>query len=244
MVDIKLDKRNYRKHNDRNKELINQSLGELGAGRSILIDNENEIIAGNGVFEQAQKLNIPIKVIETNGEELIAVKRTDLATRDEKRKKLAVMDNSTSDSSEFDIELLQEDFESTDLEDMGINIENFDDFELADSEDNLYTKVINPPQYEIQGKSPTLNECYNIEKVTELINEINETSLTQEQKDFLIFAAYRHLKFSYSNIAEYYAHAPKVMQELMEKSNSRKRVRNQQKKVSSLREEPTTKNSV
>ena len=51
MVDIKLDKRNYRKHNDRNKELINQSLGELGAGRSILIDNENEIIAGNGVFE-------------------------------------------------------------------------------------------------------------------------------------------------------------------------------------------------
>lgn len=123
---IKLDKRNYRKHNDRNKQLINQSLGELGAGRSILIDNENEIIAGNGVFEQAQKLNIPIKVIETNGEELIAVKRTDLATRDEKRKKLAVMDNSTSDSSEFDIELLQEDFESTDLEDMGINIEDLE----------------------------------------------------------------------------------------------------------------------
>ena len=151
MVDIKLDKRNYRKHNDRNKELINQSLGELGAGRSILIDNENEIIAGNGVFEQAQKLNIPIKVIETNGEELIAVKRTDLATRDEKRKKLAVMDNSTSDSSEFDIELLQEDFESTDLEDMGINIEGLEfpiNFEPEIEEDKI-------PEIEEKEKTKT-----------------------------------------------------------------------------------------
>lgn len=119
---IKFDARNYRKHNDKNKELINKSLAECGAGRSILIDNEDEIIAGNGVYEQAKALNIPVKIIETDGSELVVVKRTDLNTQDEKRKRLAVMDNSSSDSSEFDLELLSADFEVPDLQDMGIDI--------------------------------------------------------------------------------------------------------------------------
>ena len=119
---IKFDKRNYRKHNDRNKELIKKSLEECGAGRSIVIDNDDEIIAGNGIYEQAQALSIPVKVIETDGSELVVVKRTDLNTDDEKRKKLAVMDNSTSDSSEFDIELLKTDFEIPELQDLGLPV--------------------------------------------------------------------------------------------------------------------------
>ena len=119
---IKFDQRNYRKHNDKNKELINKSLAECGAGRSILIDNEDEIIAGNGVYEQAKALNIPVRVIETDGSELIAVKRTDLNTQDEKRKRMAVMDNSSSDSSENDVVLLQEDFSATELLEMGVEI--------------------------------------------------------------------------------------------------------------------------
>lgn len=125
-MEIKFDARNYRKHNDKNKELINKSLSECGAGRSILIDADDEIIAGNGVFEQARALNIPVKVIETDGSELIAVKRTDLSTDDEKRKRLAVMDNTTSDTSEFDLTLLQEDFEVPDLQDMGIDLQDIE----------------------------------------------------------------------------------------------------------------------
>ena len=57
MAKIKLDSKNYRVHTDKNKMIIDKSLKELGAGRSILIDSENEIIAGNGVFEQAEKQN-------------------------------------------------------------------------------------------------------------------------------------------------------------------------------------------
>ena len=120
---IKFDKRNYRKHNDHNKDLINKSLKECGAGRSIVIDNEENIIAGNGIYEQAQKLGIKTKVIETDGSELVVVKRTDLATDDAKRKQLAVMDNSTSDSSEFDFELLQADFDTEELEDWGLDVD-------------------------------------------------------------------------------------------------------------------------
>ena len=77
MTKIKIDKRNYRKHSDKNLSLIEKSLKECGAGRSILLDSEDEIIAGNGVYEQAKKLNIPVKIIETDGSELVVVKRTE-----------------------------------------------------------------------------------------------------------------------------------------------------------------------
>lgn len=52
-MEIKFDKRNYRKHSKKNKELIKKSLTELGAGRSVLVDAEGCLIAGNGVYEQA-----------------------------------------------------------------------------------------------------------------------------------------------------------------------------------------------
>jgi len=120
---IKTDQHNYRKHSDKNKRIINKSLKKLGAGRSILIDSEDEIIAGNGVFEQAGKLGIPVKVIETDGKELIAVKRTDLKTGDKQRKELALIDNHASDTSEFDMEAIEENFTAEDLQDWGFEIE-------------------------------------------------------------------------------------------------------------------------
>lgn len=118
--EIKFDKRNYRKHGERNRQLIHNSLKDLGTGRSIVIDKDGEIIAGNGVYAEAQSLKIPTKIVETDGSELIVVKRTDLSTDDDKRKQLAVLDNSTSDSSEFDLALLKEDFSMDDLQDFGV----------------------------------------------------------------------------------------------------------------------------
>lgn len=162
---IKFDKRNYRKHNERNKELIRKSLEECGAGRSIVIDNDDEIIAGNGIYEQAQALNIPVKVIETNGSELVVVKRTDLKTDDEKRKKLAVMDNSTSDSSEFDIELLSVDFEVPELKDMGIDVPEIKEKELKDISDEL------KEEYEV------VVECSDEEEQERIFAQLNEMGL-------------------------------------------------------------------
>ena len=122
MNELKFDKRNYRKHDKKNKSLIKKSLEKFGAGRSIVVDAEGEIIGGNGVYEQAQKLGLKTKIVETDGSELVVVKRTDLKTDDEKRKALAVMDNSTSDTSEFDLELLTTDFTVDELEDFGIEL--------------------------------------------------------------------------------------------------------------------------
>ena len=109
-MEIKFDKRNYRKHSDKNKQMIRKSLQDCGAGRSVLVDANNELIAGNGVFEQAQKLGIPTRVVETDGSELVVVKRTDLQSDDDRRKELALADNATSDNVEWAADLLQEDF--------------------------------------------------------------------------------------------------------------------------------------
>jgi len=140
MAKIKLDSKNYRVHPDKNKMIIDKSLKELGAGRSILIDSENEIIAGNGVFEQAEKQNIKIKIVETDGTELIAVKRTDLKTNDKKRKKLALIDNHSTDTSNFDFDAINVDFEEVELEEWGIeeslinldNIKSNEDRQMPD----------------------------------------------------------------------------------------------------------------
>lgn len=134
--DLKFDKRNYRRHDDSNKALIKKSIEEVGYGRSIVIDAENEVICGNGVLSQIDE-KTPIKVIETDGNELIVVKRTDLQTDDIKRKQLAVMDNSSSDSSDFDLALLQEDFDITQLNDWGIEITLNEEKELKDISDEL-----------------------------------------------------------------------------------------------------------
>lgn len=143
-MSITLDKRNYRKHSKKNKELINKSLKECGAGRSIVIDKEDNIIAGNGIYEQAQKLGLKTKIIETDGTELVVVKRTDLATEDEKRKQLAIMDNSASDSSEFDFELMKMDFDVGTLNDWGISnfeiIEEQKEIEEDEVPENVETR--------------------------------------------------------------------------------------------------------
>ena len=146
-TNIKFDAHNYRKHNDKNKELINKSLKECGAGRSIVIDNEDNIIAGNGIYEQAQKLGMKTKVIETDGNELVVVKRTDLTTDDEKRKQLAIMDNSTSDSSEWDFEKLQADFDTEELEDWGLDV----DFQIEEPEQEIVEDEV-PEQVETRCK--------------------------------------------------------------------------------------------
>lgn len=84
--------------------------------------------------------------------------------------------------------------------------------------DDKYTKKVNIPQYTPSAMKPLMQELYNDVKVKELIAEINNSSVSQEEKDFLIKAAYRHTVFNYSKIADYYAHSNKEMQELMEKS--------------------------
>ena len=103
--DLKSDHKNARKRTDRSAELIKESLQRYGAARSIVIDEDNRILAGNGTIEGAKEAGINrIRVIETNGDEVIAVRRTGLT--EEQKIGLALADNRTSDLSEWDQEML------------------------------------------------------------------------------------------------------------------------------------------
>jgi hypothetical protein len=83
------------------------------------------IVAGNGVYEEAASQGLKVRIIESDGTEMIAIERTDLATNDGRRMLLAIADNKTSDTSVFDFELLSEDFGLDVLEGHG-----FEDFEI------------------------------------------------------------------------------------------------------------------
>ena len=126
--EIMLDPRNYRIHGEENKRLIRKSLTECGTGRSVLLDRNNILIAGNGVYEQAKELGLKVRIIESDGTELIAIKRMDLSTEDEKRKLLALADNHTSDTSQFDFAAIIDDFGLNGLDDWVMDLP-FDDID-------------------------------------------------------------------------------------------------------------------
>lgn len=47
---LKPDLHNLRKHNPRNIGMLRDALGEVGAARSIVIDENDVVLAGNGVI--------------------------------------------------------------------------------------------------------------------------------------------------------------------------------------------------
>lgn len=211
-MEIKFDKRNYRKHSDGNKRKIKKSLQECGAGRSVLIDADDTLIAGNGVFEQAQAMGIPTRVIETDGTELVVVKRTDLHTDDQKRKTLAAADNITSDNVEWDVDMMVQDFDEAFFKDWDLRINGM-------GGGNNYSRKIAAPVYEpIMDVAPMISDCVNTDKYDQLIAEIEQAEISEDDKRLLKLAAARHIVFDYKNIAERYANADKLVQQLMENS--------------------------
>ena len=132
------DHKNARRRTDRSAQLIGDSLQKFGAARSIVIDEDNRILAGNGTVEGAKKAGIKnVRIIETDGSEIIAVPRIGL-TEDEKVG-LALADNRTADLSEWDQAMLHQLSEEHDISDW-FSQEDLDELlsvtELEPEEDN------------------------------------------------------------------------------------------------------------
>jgi DNA modification methylase len=93
-ADLTPDTQNANRGTRRGRALLGQSLRDDGAGRSILADRHGRVIAGNKTLEQATALRLPIRVVETTGEELVVVHRTDLdLATDPRARRLALADN-------------------------------------------------------------------------------------------------------------------------------------------------------
>lgn len=183
--------------------------GALVAQRST-----GHVLAGNHRLQAAIALGIP------------HVPVTYLDIDDDQAKRILLIDNRTNDLATYDhptlIELLQS-FE--DLTGTGYTADDLDD--LLDDlnppdpprEDDYYTQDIISPIYEPTGPEPAPADLFDRSKTHELQQAITATpELPDELRAFLMHAAERHTVFHFDRIANYYAHAPQAIQDLMEQS--------------------------
>lgn len=216
--ELKPYKNNSRTHDESQIKQICESIKEYGWTNPVLIDEKGMIIAEHGRVEAGKKLDIKeVPCIVLSG------------LTEAQKKAYIIADNKMALNAGWNEELLKTELENLkeldfDLELTGFNIDELDELfkqdeeEIETLEDNPYTIKTDIPQYEIKGEEPLLEELINENKTNELINKIKKSNTSEENKQFLIKSAQRHLTFNYSKIAEFYAHQDKEMQELMEES--------------------------
>jgi len=108
------DPRNARTRDSRAIDFLQQSLRDVGAARSIVIDENDLILAGNGTVTAAEGLGISkLQIIEAEGDTIIAVRRRGLT--DEQKTRLSLYDNRTAELAEWDTDVLKELSEEVDL---------------------------------------------------------------------------------------------------------------------------------
>lgn len=91
------DDKNMNRHTPYGMSLIEKSIRENGLGRSILVDKDNRIIGGNGVVETAAAVGMEDTiVVETTGDKLVVVKRTDVSLDSKQGRSMAMADNATA----------------------------------------------------------------------------------------------------------------------------------------------------
>ena len=98
------------------------------------------------------------------------------------------------------------------LEDWGL------DLPLMNNDEDEYTNKIKAPVYEPENDKPDIDTIITNTKVNKLLEEIKNSTLDKEQKEFLKICAYRHYVFDYTKVADLYANSENEMQDLMEKS--------------------------
>lgn len=216
-------------------EELRENIALLGDLSGIVVDlNTDEIITGNQRSKVIDINACEIEIVERFSEpdkqgtvaygyavtpEGIRMNYREVRWTDKKRERANITANAMG--GEFDWEQLQSLFDTDDLAEWGLSdvADMFvDDQQATGESEHKYTRKIVAPVYEPSETCPELSECVNRDKCDSLVQEIREAKLPKEVEQFLVMAAGRHIVFDYSKIADYYAHAPKRVQELMERS--------------------------
>ena len=107
IADLKPDSKNANLGTQRGRGLLEKSLRQYGAGRSVLADREGNLIAGNKTVDVAAEIDLPVRVVQTDGHELVVVQRTDLDLDSSEGRGLAIADNRTGETGlEWDTDAL------------------------------------------------------------------------------------------------------------------------------------------
>ena len=167
------DNKNFNKGTQYGDHLMDESLRRFGLGRSILIDKNNRIIAGNKTAEKAADIGFTdVVVVEVDGNQLVAVKRKDIDLDSAKGRELALADNATGKANLcFDTDLIMQEAEKFDFdpEDWGVPMEQPEEEQQEDGKKEISTKLI--------------VECGDVSKLSLLFSELQDRGFRCELKE-------------------------------------------------------------
>jgi ParB-like nuclease domain len=207
--------RNARAHSDAQIAQIAASMREWGWTSPILVDETDRIIAGHGRVMAGLKLGLTdVPVIVARG------------WSESKIRAYIIADNRLAENASWDEDMLRLELADLRIEGFDLGLMGFDAGDLAslfDTSDgsgteNEYSRKIETPVYSPKGDRPALADLSDTGKTLALVASISASSVSDDEKLFLISAAARHTVFDYRRIAEYYCHANEEMQTLMEAS--------------------------
>lgn len=139
------DDHNFNKGTEQGNRLLRESLEKYGAGRSMLIDKDNRIIAGNKTQQKAAELGMKVKIVETDANTIIAVKRTDVSLDSKEGREMALLDNLTTQVNltwdKAELENISDSIEGFDVSDFGFDIDKMPSVSFVES--NATTQVAN-----------------------------------------------------------------------------------------------------
>ena len=173
--DLIFDDKNANKGTARGRGMLEKSLSKYGAGRSILLDKNNRIIAGNKTAACAGEIGMDnIQIVESDGSKIIAVKRTDLDLNDKTARALAFADNRVA---EIDLDWSAEEIARALCD--GVAIEDFfNDDELDELTGDEETEKLSEKELELKPYNKVhiliSIDVDKIQNVTDLIDQLRK----------------------------------------------------------------------
>jgi hypothetical protein len=177
LSDLTPDPHNANRGTERGATGLKNSLNQYGAGRSILVDKNGMVIAGNKTLEQARAMGLEVETVRTDGNKLVVVQREDLDLQaDPKARELAIADNRVAQIDlEWDVDELKRELDD------GVDLAKFwRDDELAEM---LSIETKGPP---VLDSSPQLGQmeyrvivdCRDECQQTELLDRFEKEGLS------------------------------------------------------------------
>ena len=148
LADLTPDGENFNRHTEFGSKLLEDSLRKFGAGRSVLVDKDGNIIAGNGVVETAASIGMEdVVVVKTDGTKLVVVQRDDLELDTPQGRELALADNMTAlKGIDIDLDKVRESLgddlaKAWGMELRQIHIPNTGEIDLSNTSDTVTMKL-------------------------------------------------------------------------------------------------------
>ena len=141
--DLIQDDHNFNKGTEEGAALIGRSFAEHGAGRSVFIDKNNRLVGGNKAQKGFKGAGYhKVVIVDTEPDTLVAVRRKDVDLDTEQGRKMALLDNLTTQVNlawdETELQTITGEIEGFDVGDFGFDPHDVKDVDLPfpDHNDN------------------------------------------------------------------------------------------------------------